>query len=236
MGMTGSETVIVERLAADPVYVALFAEAFDDGAIDLDNVRYALASFVRSLVSYESPFDAFIQGDTAAISPSAQRGSELFYSTRLACGSCHVGFAFTSATRSAVSTGRQLTPFHNVGLYNLGADGDYPGEAQGLIEETGLARDMGRFRVPTLRNVELSAPYMHDGSGATLEDVIAIDEAGGRNVEEGRYAGDGRDNPHRSADLPSFELDDAERDDLLAFLRSLTDDSFTADPRHASPW
>lgn len=237
MGMTGNEAVIVDRLRSDALYPALFAEAFGGEApVDLDNARLALASFVRSLVSYESPFDGFLAGDAAALSDGAKRGSELFYSPRLGCGACHVGFALTSATHSAASAGRQLTPFHNIGLYNLGPDGDYPETAQGLIEQTGVARDMGRFRVPTLRNVELTAPYMHDGSVATLEDVIAIYEAGGRNVEDGPFAGDGRDNPHRSEDLRSFELTDAERDDLLAFLGSLTDEAFVTDPRHADPW
>lgn len=236
MGMSGAEGVIVGRLRADPRYPGLFADAFGDGGIDLDRARYALASFVRSLVSHRSPFDLFVAGDRAAISPAAQRGAELFYSRRVGCGGCHVGFAFTSATRSASASGRPPSPFHNIGLYNLGPDGDYPAAAQGLIENTGVARDMGRFRVPTLRNVALTAPYMHDGSVESLDDVIAIYEAGGRVIDDGPFAGDGRANPHRSLDLASFELTAGERADLVAFLGSLTDDAFVADDRHADPW
>lgn len=234
MGMTGAEAMILERLQAEPVYADLFAAANQD--IDLDAVRLALASFVRSLVSHRAPFDAFLAGDRGAISESARRGSELFYSPRLNCGACHVGFAFTAATRSAASSGQQLTPFHNIGLYDLDGEGAYPAAAQGLIAETGLARDMGRFRVPTLRNVALTAPYMHDGSVATLEEVLAIYENGGRLLETGPNAGDGRSNPHRSELLPRFEPTAAERADLLAFLATLTDRAFASDPRHADPW
>ncbi len=236
MGITGAEDDILAALAAEPVYADLFATTYGDSAITLDRVRFALASFVRSLVSYRAPFDAFLAGDASAISEQARRGSELFYSARVGCGGCHSGFAFTSAARSAASTGQQLSPFHNIGLYNVDGEGGYPEAVPGLIADTGVARDMGRFRVPSLRNVAVTAPYMHDGSVASLEDVIAIYEAGGRNIETGPNAGDGRNNPFRSADLPDFELTAAERADLLAFMRTLTDDAFVTDPAHASPW
>jgi len=239
MGITGAEETILARLRGEPVYDELFAAVYPDETgelITLDRVRFALASFVRSLVSYRAPFDAFLAGDMAAISEGARRGSELFYSPRLNCGSCHSGFAFTSATRSSVTTGQPVSPFHNIGLYNVDGEGAYPDAAVGLIGETGVARDMGRFRVPTLRNVGLTAPYMHDGSVATLEDVLAIYENGGRDVTDGPHAGDGTVNPLRSNDLPSFELTEAERTDVIAFLRSLSDVSFTTDPAHANPW
>lgn len=90
--------------------------------------------------------------------------------------------------------------------------------------------------MPTLRNVALTAPYMHDGTVATLEEVIAIYERGGRVIDEGPNAGDGHDNPHRSPLLTTFELTTTERTDLLAFLDSLTDRAFIDDPHHANPW
>lgn len=242
MGMTGAEAEIIDRLAAEPVYQQLFAAAFPDAnepdrpAIDLEQVRLALAAFVRSLFSYQSPFDRFLAGETGALSPGAQRGSQLFFSERLGCGTCHAGFAFTTAIRSAASTGQQISPFHNIGLYDIDGAGSYPEAAQGLIAETGLDRDMGRFRVPTLRNVAVTAPYMHDGSVETLEDVLDIYEAGGRLIESGELAGDGRENPWRSDQLSDFELDESERADLLAFLDSLTDPAFLDDESHADPW
>lgn len=240
MGMTGAEAEIVARLAAEPVYQQLFPAAFGESApvpaIDLERVRLALSAFVRSLLSHRSPFDDFLAGDMGAISDSALRGSELFFSQRLGCGNCHAGFALSTAVRSTVTTGQQTSPFHNIGLYNVDGAGGYPEAAPGLIAETGVDRDMGRFRVPTLRNVALTAPYMHDGSVESLDEVIDIYEAGGRLIETGEQAGDGRVNPWRSVQLRDFELDDSERADLLAFLMSLTDDAFVSDERLADPW
>ncbi len=236
MGMAGFEDEIAGRLAIDARYRELFADAFPGEEISVKLVRFALASFVRSLVSYQSAFDRFLAGDSVAISQSAQRGSELFYSERLGCSHCHAGFAFSAAVQSLATNSQPTSPFHNIGLYNVDGEGGYPSAAQGLIEESGFAKDMGRFRVPSLRNVALTAPYGHDGSVATLDDFIRIYEEGGRNVEAGSNQGDGRNNPWRSDDLKVFELSDAERDDLIAFLESLTDSSFVMDSRFADPW
>ncbi len=236
MGLSGNEALVTQRLQDESTYARLFESAYPGEEIDLDKARFALASFVRSLLSYRSDFDRFLAGDTAAISGQALRGSELFYSERLGCSHCHVGFAFTTAVRSQESREQQPSPYHNIGLYNIDGNGAYPESAQGLFAETGFERDMGRFRVPSLRNVELSAPYGHDGSVATLEEFIQIYEAGGRHIEEGPSAGDGRTNPWRSGALKSFTLDDEERAELVAFLRSLTDREFVSDPRHADPW
>ncbi|HLU66378.1 MAG TPA: di-heme enzyme [Kofleriaceae bacterium] len=235
MGMAGAERDIVERLEREPRYRDLFAEAFPGQAIDLDLARLALASFVRSLISYRSDFDRFLQGEEDALTAGARRGADLFFSPRLGCATCHAGFALTSAVATAASTG-EPGAFHNIGLYDLDGRGAYPPEAPGLIAESGLAQDMGRFRVPSLRNVALTAPYMHDGSVATLEEVIRIYEAGGRVIEDGPSAGDGRASPLRSALLVPFELTDSERADLIAFLESLTDHELVRDPRHADPW
>ena len=101
---------------------------------------------------------------------------------------------------------------------------------------TGQRRDMGRFKAPTLRNIEVTAPYMHDGSVESLEDVIAHYERGGRLLEDGPYAGDGRRSPFKSEFVRGFELTDRERQDLLAFLRSLTDDAVLTNPQLADPF
>lgn len=236
MGMAGNEEEIVARLANDERYPGLFGGAFSDERITIDRMRLALASFVRSLVSHQSPFDLFLSGDASAIPAAAKRGSELFYSERLGCSHCHAGFAFTTAVHSEATNSQPTSPFHNIGLYNIDGEGAYPATAPGLIGESGFAKDMGRFRVPSLRNVALTAPYGHDGSVATLEDFIQIYEDGGRNIESGPHAGDGRDNPWRSGDLQGFELSANERRDLIAFLESLSDPSFVASSRYANPW
>jgi cytochrome c peroxidase len=98
-----------------------------------------------------------------------------------------------------------------------------------------MAADMGRFRVPTLRNLAYTGPYMHDGSVISLEDVIDILAAGGRNVQSGPFAGDGRGNAYKSEMIEPLELDEGQRADLLEMLLALSDEGFVTDPRLASP-
>ena len=238
LGASGHEREILERLEQDEVYVALFASAFpnESGPLNWDQVVRALSTFVRSLISGNSPFDRFVYHDEPdALSDAAQRGLRLFFSERLECHHCHGGFNFTESSvhrDSAFGSAR----FHNTGLYDLDGRGAYPPDNTGLFEFTGKPEDMGRFRPPTLRNVAVSGPYMHDGSLETLEDVVRFYEAGGRLIEEGKYAGDGRKNPNKSGFLAGFSLTDDERADLIAFLESLTDSAFLTDPRFSDPF
>jgi cytochrome c peroxidase len=111
--------------------------------------------------------------------------------------------------------------FHNTGLYNVDGSGRYPDA--GLESHTGRATDMGAFRAPTLRNVAVTAPYMHDGSVATLEAVIDFYNAGGRLIDAGPFAGDGRVNPYKREQIRALDLSEQDKADLVAFLESLTD-------------
>ena len=232
LGIVGNEDVVLGRFANDPEYMQAFAEAFPESVelFTFDSIVHALAAFIRTLISFESPYDRFTAGDTSAMSESAQRGLELFFSERLECFHCHGGFLFSGAS---VHEGQVLSdrPFFNTGLYNLGGNGDYPSPNTGLFEITNQAEDMGRFRPPSLRNVSVTAPYMHDGSVATLEEVIRIYERGGRLRPEG----DGALNPFKSGFINGFTLTDEERSDILAFLESLTDQAFLDNPAHADP-
>lgn len=238
LGVTGHEDTVLARFRDDPLYQELFAAAFPDDAdpIGFGNINKALASFVRTLISGNSAYDRYVyQGDRDALSESALRGMELFLSERLECHHCHGGFNFTLSTVHASTTFVER-PFHNTGLYNIDGAGAYPPGNTGVHEITSRPEDMGKFRAPTLRNVALTAPYMHDGSIATLEEVIRFYEQGGRVIETGEYAGDGRANPYKSALVPGFELTDQERADLLTFLKSLTDTEFIANPRFSNPF
>jgi cytochrome c peroxidase len=160
---------------------------------------------------------------------------DLFFSERLECFHCHGGFNFTDSTTHA-NTNIDRVGYHNTGLYNLDGNGAYPADNTGLYDMTGVRRDMGRFKAPSLRNVALTAPYMHDGSVATLEDVLAHYERGGRLIEEGPDAGDGRLSPFKSEFVTGFELSAQERSDLIAFLNALTDQSVLTDNRFANPF
>ena len=168
------------------------------------------------------------------MSEAAQRGMELFFSERTECYHCHGGFLFTNAVRTAARP-EPVPAFFNTGLYDVDGTGSYPTGNQGLYEFTGDPSDRGRFRVPSLRNVAVTAPYMHDGSIATLAEVVATYSAGGRNVTEGEHAGDGRHNANKDALVFPLELDEGEQADLVAFLEALTDEALMGAPRSAAP-
>ncbi len=234
MGLLGHETETLARLAADPDYQRRFARAFpdDEKPFTIAHIITAIATFERTLVSGNSPYDHYLQGEDLALSNDAQRGMKLFFSEKLECFHCHGGFNFTDAVGH---DGRAGNPFHNTGLYNLGKDGSYPIDNPGVYEVTKDPADMGRFKAPTLRNIAVTAPYMHDGSIATLDGVIDHYMAGGRSILNGPNAGDGARNPHKSEFVAGFTLSADERRELLAFLNSLTDEEFLNDPRFADP-
>lgn len=237
MGLGGHEQRVVDLLRTEARYEKLVGRAFpgDADPHSLLNAVRAIAAFVRTIVSYDSPYDRYLAGDPGALSESALRGMELFFSERLECFHCHGGFNFTDSTTHANTT-VQRAGYHNTGLYNLDGNGAYPADNTGLYDMTGGRRDMGRFRAPTLRNIAVTAPYMHDGSVATLEDVVENYRRGGRLIEEGPLAGDGRLSPFKSEFVVGFELSDDERDDLLAFLGSLTDRGILTDERFSDPF
>jgi cytochrome c peroxidase len=237
LGITGHTEEVLKRFQGDAQYQAMFAAAFpsESDPIGFGNIVKALASFVRTLISGNSVYDRYRWQDPSVMSESAQRGMRLFMGEELECHHCHGGFNFSAATVTPNTT-FSTKIFFNTGLYNIGGSGTYPAPNTGVYSVSGKKADMGRFRPPSLRNVALTAPYMHDGSIATLEDVIQFYADGGRVIADGPYAGDGRENPYKSALVSGFELTDQERLDMLAFLNSLTDESFITDPRISDPF
>ncbi|MEO1270195.1 MAG: MbnH family di-heme enzyme, partial [Myxococcota bacterium] len=231
-----SEEEFLDRFRNHPDYPARFAAAFGgEDPITVPNLVQALASFERALISGNSPYDRFTYaGEDDALSDSARRGMFLFFSERVECFHCHGGFNFSDST-SHEGTVFTETPFHNNGLYNVGGEGRYP-DNQGVYEITQEPNDMGRFKAPTLRNIALTAPYMHDGSIATLEEVIEHYARGGRLITEGENAGDGAQHPNKSEFVPGFILTDQEKEDMLNFLHSLTDEQFVTNPDFSNPF
>ncbi len=237
MGLGGREAEFAELLRADSRYATLTRKAFpaDGDPYSLLNGVRAITAFVRTIISHDTPYDRYLGGDANALSEAAVRGMELFFSERLECFHCHGGFNFTDSTTHASASVEQVG-FHNTGLYNLYNNGSYPVDNTGLFDMTGERRDMGRFKAPTLRNIAVTAPYMHDGSIATLEEVVAHYQRGGRLIETGPYAGDGRLSPFKSEFVMGFELSETERADLIAFLESLTDEAVLTSERFSNPF
>jgi len=239
LGMAGKEKELFARLQGDPVYQRLFARAFPkesregaDALYTLTTVTRALASFQRSLLSFDSPYDRYqYGGQKNALSAAARRGEALFFGEKMECYHCHGGFNFTDNIRHS-KLPLSERGFHNTGLYNRDGRGAYPADNPGLRELTGDPNDEGKFRTPSLRNVALTAPYMHDGSIATLEQVIRDHYAVGGLAAKGAHG----QSPMRSSLIAGFEVSEQEVADLTAFLQGLTDLSFIRNPRHGNPW
>lgn len=225
LGITGHEEEVLARFN-NSRYQQLSEQAFATQQLDFELIVKALASFVRSLVSFDSAFDRYAyQQQDDALNDSAKRGLELFFNERFECFHCHGGFNFTQSSKHEYQQ-LDLQPFHNIGLYNTNGEGAYPDSDQGLIEVTLEAIDMGKFRAPTLRNIAVSAPYMHDGSLETLDQVIDFYIAGGR--------AEGIASPIKSVFLQGIDMTPEEKQDLIAFLNSLTDDEFLTNPDFAA--
>ncbi|MEM8862461.1 MAG: parallel beta-helix domain-containing protein, partial [Chloroflexota bacterium] len=194
--MNAEPAILEAELASIPAYVDLFEKAYGPEAISFENVNKALAAFERTLISNDSPFDRYAAGDFDALSPAQRRGLTLFRSGATRCFECHAN-----------------PTYHTDTFRVIGVESDDPGRAGAA--DNGIE---GSFRVPTLRNVALTAPYMHNGSFETLEEVVQFYADGG-----GRQFGDTNDK--MDAFVQGFDLNDQEKSDLVAFLHALTDES-----------
>ncbi len=199
--MDQPHALAVSKLKKDPALQKQFDSAFGPGPITIDKIEKALASFERLLISGNSPFDRYqFGGDKTALSPAAIRGLAVFQDKQKGnCATCH-----TIDRNYALFTDGK---FHNTGE-GIDAEGNLTD--LGRYVETGVATDKGAFKTPTLRNVAQSAPYMHDGELKTLKDVVDF------------YAGGGNSNPYLDKDMKAINLSARDRDDLVAFLKSLS--------------
>ena len=199
--MNMAHTECANRIDTDPAYRALFEKAFGPGPATMDKITKAIASFERTLVSGNSPFDKYqFGGDKTAMSPAAIRGLEIFKDPKRGnCVVCH-----TIGEKDALFTDGK---FHNLGV---GLDSKGELTDLGRYNETKVESDKGAFRTPTLRSIAKTAPYMHDGSQRTLSDVVDF------------YVGGGSSNPYRDKEIKELKLSGQERADLVAFLQALT--------------
>jgi cytochrome c peroxidase len=224
LGLKGREAQVVEWLSSDASYNHAFAQSFAEDAtqVSMENIIKAIAAYERTLISGRAAFDRYVFDDNEdALSQSAKRGMALFFSDRVGCGQCHSGINFDGPVRFKGHEQAKAL-FANTGLYSLDGRGAYPPSDLGLFEVTHRKADIGKFRVPTLRNIALTAPYMHDGSIATLADVIDHYAQGGRQLPGGPSAR----NHLVDRRIRPFKISPEERVDLIAFLESLTDPEF----------
>lgn len=190
-----------ERLIQDEELNQLSLQAYGR---DLDSyvIIRAIASFERTLISANSAYDRYLLGDTSALTTAAERGMNLFFGPETNCSSCHGGFNLRNEE------------YANVGLYEVYED-------SGRERITMNPGDAGKFKIPSLRNVALTAPYMHDGSIAELEDVLRFFASGGL--------------PHTNKDerMRPLSLNEQDISDLVIFLTALSDEEFIENPQFA---
>ncbi|BDV35569.1 MbnH family di-heme enzyme [Methylocystis iwaonis] len=237
MGVNDSnKNEILARFRADPDYRKWFKEAFPDkiDPISLETIVKAISAFERGVVSFNSRYDQYLQGKLK-LTEAEQRGHDLYFGEKAECHHCHGSVNFNDQFVH-VKTREAETPFHNTGLYDIDGKGGYPLPNRGLFDITSDPDDMGKFRAPSLRNIAVTGPYMHDGTVATLEDVIEIYSKGGRKIEKGPNAGDGQASPLKSGLIVKIDLTPQEKADLVAFLKTLTDETLLTSPRFSDPW
>jgi cytochrome c peroxidase len=187
---------IIDRLNRDEQIRNLSKLAYNRDAFDAYVLTRSLSAFQRSIISGDTPYDRyFTQHQNDALSEEEKRGMDLFFSERTQCSSCHAGIFFSDFG------------FHNIGLSESYQD---PGKER----ENYKKEDNGKFKTPTLRNIALTGPYMHDGSISSLEEVLLF------------YNGGGKNHPNKDSRIKPLNLTPSEQADLLAFMKALTDWNF----------
>lgn len=202
---------LVTRLQNLPYYKTLFQSAYGDTTVTSEHISLALSQFVRSMLSYQSKYDAGVPTNYSNFSQLERQGLDLFNSRRAACSACHSGPNFVG------------TRIDNNGL-------EFPFIDLGVGGNTGRTQDEGKFKMSSLRNIEQSAPYMHDGRFATLEEVI------------NHYSNGVVPNPNLGNQLGTannrrpINFNNQEKEALLAFLKTLTDEAFLTEPKYSDPF
>lgn len=181
----------VEKISQIPGYLELFEKAFGDREISIEKITQAIATTERTVLSGNSPYDRYIQGDTSALSKKAVLGLQVF--NDVGCAYCHSGFNFCED-----------------GFQNIGIGMQHPNPDTGRYEITKQEKDWGAFKIPTLREIEHTAPYMHDGSLKTLEEVVDYYDKGGIN------------NKNLHPLIRPLHLSEEEKEALVCFLKSLS--------------
>ncbi len=223
MGMDADNAAQAVSILANPIY----STVLDENPRNWHTIVEALAAFQNTIISRNSLWDAFTTTkDSTLLTKDQLAGATLFFSNKTKCGSCHGGLDFNQATKN-------LAPFANTGLYSLQSNCK---QDPGLFLSTKNKKDIGKFRIPSLRNVLQTAPYYHDGSGASLGAVIDNYAAGGRHLPNGELKGNGKLNKLKSPLIKGFTISAMQKRQLLLFLETLTDTTILQAPFSKDPF
>ena len=218
MGLTLEQAV--SNVIGQSYYPYLFQEAFGDTAVTSERLSLALSQFVRSMVSYQSKYDEGVASNFITFTDSENRGRTLFNSNRTNCGACHINNA-NNGNQAILQPDRTFNNGLDVALIN---------DDNGVGDVLNDQNQSGRFKVGSLRNIELTSPYMHDGRFATLLDVVE------------HYNSGVQDHPNldnrlqRNGSPVQMNLNNQEKEDLVAFMLTFTDDTFINDEKFSNPF
>lgn len=217
LGWKSNEEKLLKQFENDAFYQTLFAKAFpglsNEKLFTVKHVQYSITSFIKTIVSFHSPYDEFTyNGNKAALNKSALRGMVLFNSAELKCNQCHGGINFNEPSFKPA-------PYVNSGFF--------PDTIlhRGLAAKTGNAADVGKYKIPTLRNLAFTSPYLHDGSVESLQEVIGLFEKGNLSTDKNKH-------PY----ITGFTLNLQQRNDLIQFLLCLSDSSVIKKSYYQDPW
>lgn len=224
LGMNQKDTLILMQLKNEPIYKKVLNKILNaNNSFNWELVFTAIEAYIQQIESRNSAFDNYNNGNLSALNQQQLAGKQLFFSKQLQCGTCHGG--------KDLNTSIDQNNFHNIGLY-----AQYPEADKGIAQYTKKNSDIGKFRTPSLRNVAITAPYMHNGSVATLNECIAIFERGGQYIAYGNLKGDGKLNPHKSPIIKGFTITKEQQQNLIAFLYALTDTTYLQNPLFKNPF
>ena len=223
LGLDQHIQALQAQFQQDSFYAPIFKKAFPEASqwATQTQIEAALFAYEQQLQSRRSLYDLH-QLDSIAV-----RGEKLFMSSELNCSECHRPPDFTLANQTDAID----SVFQNIGIYPVNNPND-----SGIANTTHQEKDRGKYKIPSLRNVALTAPYMHDGSLQNLNQVIDLYARGGQLISQGPYAGDGATHPQKSNLIKGFSITATQRNELIHFLESLTDTSYLQNPLFTDPW
>ena len=192
-------------------------------------VKNLIASYVKEMKFHNSKYDLYLQGKIE-LTKDEFAGKKIFFSEKLNCKKCHGGNDFDEPEFT------RMNIYQNIGLYCIGNDSLYANDDNGLYNETKDKDDIGKFKIPSLRNVMLTAPYFHDGSAKNIDEVIAHYSRGGRIIKDNKNAGDGKLHPNKNESIGGFTITEKEKKQLIIFLSTLTDTNYLKNEFYRSPY
>ncbi len=227
MGMDSSNTQQLKFILTDKKYTAILNNS--NTTINWKIVQDAIAAYVKTFKFYNSKYDRFLQ-KKAVLTAAEKRGMTVFFNDGNKCIRCHGGKDFDAPQNP------DMYIYQNIGLYNVGEKNWYGNNDNGAYDVNKDSTDIGRFKIPSLRNIAITPPYFHDGTAKNLEEVIKHYNNGGRNTTEGINKGDGREHPNKHPMIGAIEITPKETKDLIAFLKTLTDTSYLKNRLYKNPF